>query len=275
MLMSSPRVLIPMAGVSAGAAGKPSGSTGLLLARSTGLLTNNAEVSTSAVETPVVDFLLSATSTIFSWAWVSFALFLGACVAANRYAQRIHRRVALPRILRGVRNSTEANAPTEAEVKANPQDAVVVHKTTYASTMRRVGGYFIDYFVQLTIALGALGLIVKLQQILGMDANDTPFAGAWFAFIFVFSWLYGTLQIASKQQATLGMRAVGIFRTDLHGGRLSFRMASAWWLYRILSCVLYFLGFISQPFTRRRQTLHDWLAGSVVLRFPQATVPQG
>jgi hypothetical protein len=66
------------------------------------------------------------------------------------------------------------------------------------------------------------------------------------------------------------MRAAGIFRTDLQGRRLSLARASAWYGYRLLSYAAYLLGFVSQPFTKRRQTFHDWMAGSVVLRRPHA-----
>jgi hypothetical protein len=71
------------------------------------------------------------------------------------------------------------------------------------------------------------------------------------------------------------MRAVGIFRTDLQGRRLSFGRATCLWLYRLLSILFYGLGLWIQPFTRKRQTFHDWLAGSVVLRGQLAPVAPG
>jgi hypothetical protein len=83
-----------------------------------------------------------------------------------------------------------------------------------------------------------------------------------------FGWLYDALQLSSQRQATIGMRVAGVFRTGLHGERLSFGRASAWYGYRLLSYLAYLLGFVIQPFTRRRQTFHDWMAGSVVLRRP-------
>jgi uncharacterized RDD family membrane protein YckC len=89
------------------------------------------------------------------------------------------------------------------------------------------------------------------------------------AFMLALGWLYESAQLSSTRQATLGMRAVGIVRTDLHGERLSFARASGWYGYRLLSYLAYLLGFVSQPFTKRRQTFHDWMAGSVVLRRPK------
>ena len=98
--------------------------------------------------------------------------------------------------------------------------------------------------------------------------SDAGLAG-FVLFMVILSWLYNAVQLSSPARATLGMRAVGIFRTDLHGGRLSFARASGWYGYRLLSYLAYLLGFVSQPFTRRRQTFHDWMANSVVLRRPR------
>jgi hypothetical protein len=87
----------------------------------------------------------------------------------------------------------------------------------------------------------------------------------------VFGWLYGALQVTSQRKATLGMRAVGIYRTGLNGERLTFGKASALFGFRILSVGLYGLGFVPQLFTKHRQTFPDWMTGSVVLRGPSPT----
>lgn len=141
-------------------------------------------------------------------------------------------------------------------VLLNPQDTVPVSPTNYASTMRRVGGSLIDLLTKLTlVSLAWLPLSVA-----GVVMSDYPILVLYL----VIDWLYYTLQIASSRQATLGMSAVGICRTDLNGGRLSFAKATKWYLCRLLSNA-FFLGFLPQPFTKKKQTLHDWLAGSVVL----------
>lgn len=98
--------------------------------------------------------------------------------------------------------------------------------------------------------------------------SDAGLAG-FIAFMVALSWLYNSVQLSSPARATLGMRALGIFRTDLHGNALTFGRASGWFGYRLLSYLAYGLGFLSQPFTKRRQTFHDWMAGSVVLRKPR------
>ncbi len=84
----------------------------------------------------------------------------------------------------------------------------------------------------------------------------------------IVAWLYNTLQLTSRRQATAGMRVVGIFRTDLTGSRLHFGRASGWFVCRILSYLTFGIGFFMQPFSAKRQALHDRLAGTVVLRRP-------
>jgi uncharacterized RDD family membrane protein YckC len=195
-------------------------------------------------------------------------LFVLAYLALAEGGKRLHRRIRYPVILEGI-VSSGGRSPIDDKAKAMELvDAVVAHHTTYAGAIRRIAGYAIDWVCFLPFVFVAV-VIVGLaggfpEEGPASDAATLTFLGLCFAF----AWLYESLQIASRRQATWGMRAVGIFRTDLHGGRLSFARASAVYGYRLLSYVLYGLGFISQPFTKRRQTLHDLLAGTVVLRRP-------
>jgi uncharacterized RDD family membrane protein YckC len=223
--------------------------------------------------------------TIFSLEWLEVILFVGVwvgvCFAVNRYAaQRIHRLIDLPRIRRRV-EALGGRAPLMVEIEHERQ-VLEIPQSAFASTLRRLGGGLIDGVVLLVLVI--LGLVIRmvfldyfpllfLSRFLPEFLNDFLYLffyqyldWAWAAFVIASIWLYGTLQITSTRQATLGMRAVGIFRTDLQGRRLSFGRASCLWLYRFLSTLPYGLGFWIQPFTRKRQAFHDWLAGSVVLR---------
>lgn len=196
-------------------------------------------------------------------------LFVLAYFGLTEAGKRIHRNVRYPVILQGIALSGGRGPAQDKADAAELQDAVVAHHTTYAGAMRRLGGFLIDwiYFMPFLLAgvviVGVAGGFPEEGD--PSDAATLSLFGLWL----VFAWLYETLQIASSRQATWGMRAVGIFRTDLHGGRLSFARASVWYGYRVLSYLLYGLAFLPQLFTAKRQTLHDLLAGSVVLRRPQ------
>jgi uncharacterized RDD family membrane protein YckC len=80
------------------------------------------------------------------------------------------------------------------------------------------------------------------------------------------SWLYFGLLESSKLQGTLGKAALNIQVTDLHGRRISFGRATGRYFGKWISGALFLIGYLIQPFTRRRQTLHDLMAGTLVVR---------
>jgi uncharacterized RDD family membrane protein YckC len=82
-------------------------------------------------------------------------------------------------------------------------------------------------------------------------------------------WLYEALLTSSRWQATVGRRLVRIVVTDLNGNRLTFARASARYFAKLLSWGTYGIGFLMQPFTKRKQGLHDRIAGCIVVDRPR------
>lgn len=80
------------------------------------------------------------------------------------------------------------------------------------------------------------------------------------------SWLYEAGLIASSRQATLGKMALGIMVTDLDGRRIGFGRATGRYFAKILSGLMLAIGYLIQPFTARKQALHDMLAGTLVVK---------
>lgn len=80
------------------------------------------------------------------------------------------------------------------------------------------------------------------------------------------SWLYFSLFESSKLQGTLGKAALNIRVTDTEGKRISFGRASGRHFAKWISSALLMIGYLIQPFTRRRQALHDLIAGTLVVR---------
>ncbi|WP_334110775.1 RDD family protein [Thermodesulfitimonas autotrophica] len=80
------------------------------------------------------------------------------------------------------------------------------------------------------------------------------------------NWLYFTLFESSSKQATPGKMVMGIVVTDLSGNRISFGRANARYWSKILSAIILFIGFIMAGFTRKKQALHDIIAGTLVVR---------
>ena len=81
------------------------------------------------------------------------------------------------------------------------------------------------------------------------------------------SWLYTALLDASRAQGTLGKQVLGIRVERAEGGRLSFARASVRQLGSYLSILPFGIGILMCLWTRRRQTLHDKMAGAVLVRW--------
>ena len=72
--------------------------------------------------------------------------------------------------------------------------------------------------------------------------------------------------LSSPKQATIGKQAMGIIVTDLNGGRIDPGKAALRWVGKIISSLIFFIGYIMAAFTERKQALHDMIAGTLVLK---------
>lgn len=91
----------------------------------------------------------------------------------------------------------------------------------------------------------------------------TRIIAVYILMIFVFL-LYFPIFHSSSWKATPGKKLLKIEVTDLHGNRISFCRGVGRILGRQLS-QLCPIGYIIQPITKRRQALHDILAGTLVI----------
>ncbi len=82
----------------------------------------------------------------------------------------------------------------------------------------------------------------------------------------VVTWLYYAFTESSTMQASLGKSAMGLKVVDVDGRSINFWRASARYLIRFLSFAVFFIGVFVMFFNERRQTLHDILTNTVVLK---------
>ncbi len=80
------------------------------------------------------------------------------------------------------------------------------------------------------------------------------------------SWLYFALMESSKQQATLGKMALGLKVTDMEGNKISFARATGRYFGKIISGMIFMIGYILAGLTEKKQALHDMIAGCLVIR---------
>jgi uncharacterized RDD family membrane protein YckC len=145
----------------------------------------------------------------------------------------------------------------------------------YGGFWRRFWAYALDGIILNVVGL-PLGILLGVPWAsLNMDSDR--FAAEWFAaylgglMMFAFlglllSWLYAALLHSSARQATLGQMALGLKVTDLHGRRLSFARATGRFFATTITNLTFLIGYVIAAFTARKQTLHDMIAGTLVVR---------
>jgi uncharacterized RDD family membrane protein YckC len=86
-------------------------------------------------------------------------------------------------------------------------------------------------------------------------------------FFVILQWLYFAGMESSARQATFGKSAMALRVTNSEGERLSFGHATGRFFAKIVSGLVPFLiGYIMAGFTAKKQALHDFIAGTVVLK---------
>lgn len=78
--------------------------------------------------------------------------------------------------------------------------------------------------------------------------------------------LYYIIFESSRLQATPGKLLCRMRVTDLNGNRIDFLRATGRYLGKYLSFLILGIGFLMVAWTRRKQGLHDILAGTYVIR---------
>ncbi|HQZ88641.1 MAG TPA: RDD family protein [Thermomicrobiales bacterium] len=138
----------------------------------------------------------------------------------------------------------------------------------YATFGERFVAIIIDWII-LAVAWWVIGIVLAIIVYMAggsTDATDLAVGTIVALTAFVSHWLYFALQESSERQATVGKRAMKIVVTDEHGRRLSFARATGRSFARLLSGVFFYLGYILAAFTAQKQTLHDLIAGTLVVK---------
>ena len=152
----------------------------------------------------------------------------------------------------------------------------------YAGFWKRVAAYILDaivlYFPSLLIQkmTGGTAAAAALQKAQLASPGDphamlaafsqyyTTMMPAMLTIAFL-TWMYFAVSESSAWQATIGKLALGIRVTDLDGARISFPRALGRYPAKYLSAVIFGIGFLMVAWTRRKQGLHDMIAGTLVL----------
>jgi len=134
----------------------------------------------------------------------------------------------------------------------------------YAGFWQRVAAACLDMIV---VSVGALviGFVVALplQAALRLSVEGLTLWTQLVGCIGAIGYFAG--MESSGTQGTLGKMAVGIRVTDLDGNQLSFGRSLGRYFAKYLSGLVLGFGFMMPAFTRKKQCLHDMVAGCLVL----------
>ncbi len=122
----------------------------------------------------------------------------------------------------------------------------------FASFFRRFGAQLIDSMILLVPTVVLAGAVKQV------------FAG--FGIGIILGVLYKPVFESSVMQATPGKAILGIAVVSEAGLTLSFKQAVIRFLCAYISSAILLIGYLMQPFTAKRQTLHDMLSESVVIK---------
>jgi uncharacterized RDD family membrane protein YckC len=147
----------------------------------------------------------------------------------------------------------------------------------YAGFWQRFVAALIDGIIMYIVQIGVyaiFGISSSAMQEMMLGGGEDPEA---------LSGLMGTLMVAallnygiqiayyayfesSEKQGTFGKQAMGLVVTDTNGNRITFLRGIGRYFSKILSALTIGIGFIMQPFTDRKQALHDMVAGTLVYK---------
>lgn len=148
----------------------------------------------------------------------------------------------------------------------------------YAGFWKRLAAFIIDTII-LSIVFKIIGTFFGIsaaedamkQQMLGgmsiLDAYRGFYVHTWVysTLTTVITWLYFATLESSAWQATIGKLALGVRVTDLKGARISFARGLGRYAAKFVSYIILLVGFLMIAFTARKQGLHDFMAGTLVL----------
>jgi uncharacterized RDD family membrane protein YckC len=167
---------------------------------------------------------------------------------------------------------------------ASPEGDEAPDVGVYAGLGRRFVAFIVDFILIAIFGIFAVAffnvangimylyyLVVSHAQISSLTEAGTPIAAlgpivaAVGLLLVIVPWLYYAGFEASRGQATPGKVLMRLEVTDLEGNRISFARGTLRFFGKYISLIIIFIGFLMIGLTKKRQGLHDKIAGCLVL----------
>jgi uncharacterized RDD family membrane protein YckC len=130
------------------------------------------------------------------------------------------------------------------------------------------------FFVVFFLMFASSGILDVLKDPSAMDGNisDQQMITIFVTYIIVLlvslivPIFYFAGMHASNWQATIGKKLLKLKVTDLQGNRISFWRGLGRYLAMVFISSIFYIGYIITAFTEKKQSLHDLIAGTVVIQ---------
>jgi uncharacterized RDD family membrane protein YckC len=137
-------------------------------------------------------------------------------------------------------------------LQSTPQEDILTEQfiPEYATFWNRFAAAFID------------GLILLIPDMIVKYTVDIT---TYYVVALAIGWLYYAIQESGPNQATVGKKAMGIKVTNMEGEKISFATATGRHFGKYISMLIIFIGYLMMLWDDRNQTLHDKMAGTLVV----------
>lgn len=152
---------------------------------------------------------------------------------------------------------------------------------TYAGFWRRCAALIIDQIIIgiINFAIYIIGIFLLIAvlgiSISGAHTAEQMSTGGSIAVILIFlgvafltvavSWGYFIIFEGSSMQATLGKKLLSIKVTNMSGERISYLRSAGRFFGKIISGLIFMIGFLMAALTCKKQALHDMMADCLVV----------
>jgi uncharacterized RDD family membrane protein YckC len=125
----------------------------------------------------------------------------------------------------------------------------------------------VAYIIDAILISLVLGVVTSIFGVRYMDMDDMSQIDPTVNLLsLAVAWLYFALMESSERGATVGKMAMGLRVVTNDGKRLSFMNATGRYFAKILSAIIFCIGFIMIAFTDRKRGLHDMIANTLVIK---------
>ncbi len=191
--------------------------------------------------------------------------------AASQVFGAVPARPAAPSAAAPATPAAKAATPYQppAAMVRDEGDADLGGDVVYAGFWVRFGAVILDTIIVYIIAIvagAAIGIVLGA-------AGGPEWAGAGGMILGIAgAFLYFTLMESGERGATLGKRAFKLRVVTVEGNeRIGFGRAVGRYFARFISMIVLYIGYLMQPFTQRKQALHDLICGTAVVALAPAS----